>query len=162
MSNGYWGQSLQKGAASGAYLRDYRHANKIFGTSSFALAPKFKFLFHTVFEINPSVYNPSTTTNFSVLVKTIKLPSFQIKTQEYNQYNRKRIIQTKINYEPVGITFHDDNSNSITKMWRSYYSYYYKDTTNLNVLRGNRGTDVSSGPVSESASKQDGITIGDI
>jgi hypothetical protein len=45
-----------------------------------------------------------------------------------NQYNRKRWIQTKINYDPVRITFHDDNSNIIRTMWHAYYSYYYNDT----------------------------------
>jgi hypothetical protein len=113
-----------------------------------------KFLFHTVFDINPSVYAPDNSTDFSLLVKTIKLPSYQIKTQEYNQYNRKRIVQTKINYDPVNITFHDDSINRITKLWDAYYSYYYKDGTNLNVFKGNRGTDVSSVAVGENAQKQ--------
>lgn len=159
----YFGQSLQGdlqsqvsrvGGAGGVYLRDYTHAAKTFRQAGYELAPKVKFLFHTVFDINPSVYAPDNSTDFSVLVKTIKLPSYQIKTQEYNQYNRKRIVQTKINYDPINITFHDDSINRITKLWDAYYSYYYKDSTNLNVFKGTRGTDVSSVAVGENAQKQ--------
>ena len=159
----YFGQSLQGGLQSqvsrskgkgGVFLRDYTHAAKTFRQAGYELAPKVKFLFHTVFDINPSVYAPDNSTDFSVLVKTIKLPSYQIKTQEYNQYNRKRIVQTKITYDPVNITFHDDSINRITKLWDAYYSYYYKDSTNLNIFKGNKGTDVSSVAVGENAQKQ--------
>jgi hypothetical protein len=57
-----------------------------------------------------------------------------------NQYNRKRLIQTKIKYDPVNITFHDDNGNSIRKMWKGYYNYYYADGTKPQVVfNGARG-----------------------
>jgi hypothetical protein len=45
-----------------------------------------------------------------------------------NQYNRKRIVQTKIKYDPIDITFHDDNGNLIRNMWYNYYLYYYNDS----------------------------------
>ena len=55
----YWGQRIQNGAASfgGPYLRDYAHAAKTFIPNGFANAPKFKFLFHVYFDINPEAYN---------------------------------------------------------------------------------------------------------
>lgn len=153
----YFGQELQRPADFGsAYLRDYAHAAKIFRPSGYELAPKLKFLFHTFFDINPTVYdkNVGTLDNFGVLVKTVKLPSFNIKTHELNQYNRKRIVQTKINYDPINITFHDDSINTITKLWDAYYSYYYKDSTNLNVFKGDTGVDVQDVTQGENAAKQ--------
>lgn len=110
-------------------LRDWKHASKIFRTDSYAQAPKFKFLFHVYFNINESVYpvGLGQGTNFGVFVKDIKLPSFNFTTSTMNQYNRKRIVQTKIKYDPVNITFHDDASNQITQLWNAYYVYYYKD-----------------------------------
>jgi hypothetical protein len=62
-----------------------------------------------------------------MLVKTVKLPTFNFEIEEMNQYNRKRYIQKKINYRPVSITFHDDGSDSVRSMWYNYYNYYYKD-----------------------------------
>lgn len=117
-------------------LRDFTHASKIFRDGNYAKAPKFKFLFHVYFFLNQNQYLTGNlgelTSNapFGVLVKTVKLPSFQLTTHELNQYNRKRIVQTKIKYEPVDIVFHDDASNVITKLWETYYTYYYKDSTN--------------------------------
>jgi hypothetical protein len=142
MSLGNWGQNLLTGAAAtffgSPYLRDYQHAAKTFRTNSYENAPKLKFLFHTYFEFNSQVY--STAPNFGILVKEIKLPSFTMQTEQLNQYNRKRIIQTKIKYDPIEITFHDDGGNNTTSMWEAYYTYYYNDGTKPGqVLRGNRG-----------------------
>jgi hypothetical protein len=117
-------------------LRDFQHASKIFRSDSYAKAPKLKFLFHAYFALNDTQYSNGTIgtlTNqepIGVLVKTFKLPSFQLMTHEMNQYNRKRVVQTKIKYEPVEISFHDDSSNIITKLWNEYYTYYYNDSKN--------------------------------
>jgi hypothetical protein len=128
-----------------AILRDYTHAAKTFRTNSYENAPKLKFLFHTYFSINPTNYPIST--NFGLLVKEIKLPQFSFNTVQLNQYNRKRIIQTKIKYDPIDITFHDDNGNHVTQLWESYYRYYYNDTVKPgNVLPGNAGAPVTGGP----------------
>lgn len=120
------------------YLRDYTHASKTFRTNSYANAPKLKFLFHTYFDINPDAYFAET--NYGLLVKEIKLPTFSVQTQQLNQYNRKRIVQTKIKYEPIEIVFHDDNDNQATKLWEAYYTYYYNDATKPGIVfAGNRG-----------------------
>ena len=147
MSLGNWGQSLLKDAAGAFfgsdYLRDYTHASKTFRTNSYQNAPKLKFLFHTYFDINPDAY--SVEGNHGLLVKEVKLPSFSVQTQQLNQYNRKRIVQTKIRYEPIEITFHDDNNNQATKLWEAYYTYYYNDATKPGIVfAGNRGGSGSS------------------
>lgn len=144
-TNAYGTTVLQSPASpqgnSTPYLRDFTHAAKIFTPAGYALSPKVKFLFHTFFDINPLVYSPTEEqANYGILVKTVKLPSYQIKTSEMNQYNRKRIVQTKISYEPINITFHDDSSNRLTKLWDAYYSYYFKDSTNFNIFKGDPGS----------------------
>jgi hypothetical protein len=153
MSLGNWGRTFLRdavGAFFGSeYLRDFTHASKTFRTNSYQNSPKFKFLYHTYFEINPQAmeyfdggrassgvnYN----TNFGLLVKEIKLPSFKFQTQQFNQYNRKRIVQTKINYDPIDVTFHDDNGDTINSLWQAYYSYYYNDSRKASVFSGSRG-----------------------
>lgn len=133
MSLGNWGQVTQNdvaGVAStlfgSAILRDYTHASKTFRSNSYQYAPKLKFLFHTYFELNTSIGNEN---EFGLLVKEVKLPSFSFQTAQMNQYNRKRIVQTKIKYDPIEITFHDDNGNVATRLWEAYYQYYYNDST---------------------------------
>ena len=115
-------------------LRDYSHASKAFRTNGYANAPRLKFLFHTYFTINTanipplqSIYGAGQLSTIGVLVKTVQLPQFKIATDTLNQYNRKRVIQKKIDYEPVQIEFHDDGGDLIRSMWYNYFSYYYKD-----------------------------------
>jgi len=117
------------------FLRDYTHASKTFRSNFYQNAPKFKFLFHVYFDINPLAYpeNTSTGANFGLLVKTARLPSYNFMTTELNQYNRKRIVQTKVKYDPVEIVFHDDNRNLINSLWIKYFTYYYKDSSNQQV-----------------------------
>lgn len=122
-------------------LRDYKHASKTFG-KLLPNAPKLKFLFHVYFNINEEAYPVGLKqgVNFGLYVKDIKLPSFSFNTTQLNQYNRKRIIQTKIKYDPIQITFHDDNANAVTQLWNAYYLYYYKDGSKPQVVfNGARG-----------------------
>jgi len=134
-------QNLLTGAASSnVYLRDYTHASKIFRSNSYQNTPKLKFLFHVYFEINESAYKPGLATgaNFGLVVKTINLPKFAFDTHVMNQYNRKRLVQTKIKYNPVSISFHDDNGDMINDMWYNYYTYYYKDANKIQVQQTNQ------------------------
>lgn len=127
---------------SNDYLRDYTHASKTFRPGLYQNAPKYKFLFHVYFDINNDVLGSKTAAdnNFGILVKTARLPSYSFNTHEMNQYNRKRIVQTKVKYDPVEITFHDDNDNFITSLWYKYFTYYYADATKPKVVfAGKRG-----------------------
>ena len=114
------------------YLRDYTHAAKTFLPNAQGNSGKVKFTFHTVFDINEGaiVANPTTGNNLGLLVKSVKLPTFNIEVQEMNQYNRKRLIQSKIKYQPIDITFHDDNASQVTAIWDAYYRYNYADAWN--------------------------------
>jgi hypothetical protein len=133
-----------------ATLRDYTHASKIFrDNGNYQNTPKFKYLFHVYFKINSEAFPDAIANDYGVLVKSIKLPSFNIDTAIMNQYNRKRIVQTKIKYDPIDVTFHDDNGSglgtpnlggTIRALWKAYYNYYYFDgTTPEVVFSGNRG-----------------------
>ena len=125
------------------FLRDYTHASKTFRPNAYQNAPNLKFLFHVYFQLNPTGLPE---TNYGLLVKTVKLPSFNFDVTTLNQYNRKRLIQSKIKYDPVNITFHDDKGNSIRRMWKGYYNYYYADGTRPQVVfNGARGTGTAAG-----------------
>jgi hypothetical protein len=131
-----FGQDFLKGFLGNNSLRDYTHASKTFTTNAFELKPRFKFLFHVSFTLNVqeipylrgSLGNDDIM-NLSLAVKTVDLPKYNIDTETLNQYNRKRIIQKKINYEPVNLSFHDTSDDLVRKMWYLYMSYYYKDPT---------------------------------
>lgn len=136
------------GMFSNDFLRDFRHASDVFRTSSYTHSPKFKFLFHVYFDVNPEAYNVNVNSggNFGLEVKTAKLPSYSITTAEMNQYNRKRIVQTKIKYDPIEITFHDDQGNMIRDLWRAYFQYHYADPTKPGVMLGGQPVNPTARP----------------
>lgn len=115
-------------------LRDYSHASKIFVANGYENAPRSQYMFHVYFNLNtteiPALQNIFPSPDLStigLLVKTIQLPQFKIGTDVLNQYNRKRVIQKRIDYDPVSVVMHDDGGDLIRTMWYNYYSYYYKD-----------------------------------
>jgi hypothetical protein len=63
----------------------------------------------------------------NMLVKTAQLPAYNIQTDVKHQYNRKKIVQKRIDYQPIQIVLHDDNMGVTTAMWEAYYRYYYRD-----------------------------------
>jgi hypothetical protein len=137
MGTGYQGQGgdLQQ-PTEGLTLKDYTHASKTFLTNGFELSPRLKFLYHVYFNINTgqipqlkNIYGSGTVETLGMMVKSIELPKYKINTTVMNQYNRKRVVQSKINYEPCRFTLHDDQSDLIRNMWYNYFTYYYKDAT---------------------------------
>lgn len=131
----YFGQDSLQSFPPDQGLRDYTHASKTFRSSGYDLAPRNKFLFYVYFNLNtniPAVSNlvsGGKSSTIGLMVKTAQLPSYSIDVGTMNQYNRKRLVQTKINYNPAQIVFNDDHSDLIRNMWYQYYQYYYSDPT---------------------------------
>ena len=114
-------------------LGDFAHASKLYTPNAFALAPKTKFLYHVVFRINPAAisgteFSQRHTNTLNVLVKAVDLPSFKMSVETLQQYNRKKQVQSKLEYNPVNVVFHDDNAGVTTEMWRLYYMHYFADS----------------------------------
>jgi len=121
-------------ADSHVLLRDFQHASRMFASDQFRLAPKFDFQFHVAFSINESALKTIDLSQrhrneINMLVKKISLPKFTIATEQVNQYNRKKVIQTQHKFGDISIIFHDDNMSLINQLWQNYYSYYYADST---------------------------------
>ena len=114
-------------------LGDYRHAARLYIDNNMRLAPKFKFLYHVVFNINPQVrqlfplVNEIPRNEINLLCKSADLPRYNPQTTTVNQYNRKKVVQTSIQYQPINIEFHDDNAGLTTLLWECYYRYYFAD-----------------------------------
>lgn len=128
---------------SGDKIHDYQHANKIFTSNGYELAPKHSFLFYARFTLNSEInqegiFPNNKAKNVNVLVKRFTMPKFTVENKTLNAYNRPNIIQTKMKYDPVQITFHDDAGDNLRKFWYDYYSYYYRDSDyNESVYRQN-------------------------
>lgn len=132
--DGFFDNFLQGLTNAKGTLGDYSHASKLVRPNRFNYAPKVKFLYHTKFNINPAVVNsslvftPEKLEALGMLIKTIELPKFKISVDTVQQYNKKRQRQTKLEYDPITIKFHDDNADLTNSLWKSYYSHYYGDS----------------------------------
>ena len=131
---------LSQTLTTNTQLKDYQHASRLYVDDYFRLAPKAGFLYYVVFNINRN-NNPIITQFLSkngpelgLLVKAVDLPKYRIATETVNQYNKKTIVQSKIEYQPVNFTFHDDHNNTTIGMWKSYYNYYFVDGKNTSGL----------------------------
>jgi len=132
-NNGY-----RSNNSSQVNLRDWQHAARMFTDSNQIYGPKQNFLFHVSFHINKKALRniaigTTYSTQINMLVKSIGLPKYTITIDKVNQYNRKKNIQQKINYEDISIKFHDDNLGLINQLWQNYYNYYYADPSSAGV-----------------------------
>jgi len=117
---------------SNVNIRDSQTASQLFVSDQFRLAPKFKFSFHVSFSINTAALMNINLVQrhkneIDMLVKSADLPSFDMKTETLNQYNRKKVVQLTHTYNPINLVFHDDNMGVINQLWQNYYNYYYAD-----------------------------------
>lgn len=118
------------------HLRCQQHAARTYADEQFRLLPKNKFLYHVAFNINwpaLSTKNINIKTiltlkdEINLLVKSTDLPTYTIKSDVLNQYNRKRVAQYQHSYNDINMSFHDDNMGLINQLWQAYYKYYYAD-----------------------------------
>ena len=115
------------------HLRDARHAHQIATEFGHAFTPKTKFLFHVAFQISGEVSAARlvNTSQFQkqigVLARSADLPKFRSTVEVKNQYNRKKQIQTRVDYVEVNINFYDDNLGATRAMLEEYYRYYVRD-----------------------------------
>jgi len=126
-SSNYFG-----GTPGAPLLRDFQHGARLFTDADQRLAPKVKYLYHVSFNINPNAlqglnFKYQHQNEINMLVKTADLPKFSVQTDTLNQYNRKKVTQVKIEYQPVTIRFHDDNLGVSRQLWENYYGYYFAD-----------------------------------
>ncbi len=117
-------------------MKDYQHASRLYVDNNFKLMPKQKFLFHVVFNTDETLFeggfNSHERYQLNMLVKACELPKYNMSVEEKTQYNKKLYTATRIAYEPVNITFHDDHADTVNAFWKKYYEYHIADSVGMN------------------------------
>ena len=117
-------------------MKDYQHASRLYIDDNFKLMPKQKFLFHVVFNTDETLFvdgfNANERYQLNMLVKACDLPKYNMSYEEKTQYNKKMYNATRIAYEPVNITFHDDHADTVNAFWKKYYEYNIADSIGMN------------------------------
>lgn len=148
------------------YARDFRNAYTLRPDQN---PPRQKFQGYVNFIPNRSLFTESWykdsaafRTQISSLVRTATLPEVEFKTETKNQYNRKRIINTGVEYQPVDIKVFDTINNDWLTMFMKYYSYHYMNPRNKgDGTRDGIGADTIRGTSGDSISSKFGFDNGD-
>ena len=72
-------------------------------------------------------------TSISSLVRRAKLPQVQFKNIVKNQYNKKKIVSTGVEYSPIEISVFDTLNNEWLQVLMRYFSYLYMNPRNRNT-----------------------------
>jgi len=116
-------------------LRDFRNAARL---TPGVNPPRQKFEGYVNFILNRELYatlygDQSTNefrTQISSLVRTADLPSVVFQTETKNAYNKKRIVNTGVTYNPVSMTVFDTVGNEWITTLMKYFSYHFMDPRN--------------------------------
>lgn len=122
-------------------LRSPRIAQRVFGLDNpgqlVRSVPRTKFMFKVEFDLSAggadmlnqvnlnSPYNPE---SIAFKVKQIDKPRVNLTTVELNQYNKKKLIYTKTDYNDASIKIYDTVDNSLLSLWVNYFTYYVGDS----------------------------------
>ena len=116
-------------------MKDFRHASRLYIDDHHKLAPKHKFLYHVVFDLDDTVgvnsFTEAERRELNMLVRAVDLPKYNMNYEEKVQYNKKMYTNTRIVYEPINITFHDDHADTVNAFWKKYYEYNVADPVQL-------------------------------
>jgi hypothetical protein len=132
-------------------LGDFQHAARLYNSQAMRLAPKGKWMYHVVLNINPRALGSAKFdiqkhgTAINMLVKSVDLPKFRVQVERPQQYNKKRQIHTKLEYDPISLVFHDDNFGLTTNLWAMYYGYYFADSKHGSSLGSGTAGQLLSG-----------------
>ena len=124
-------------------MRDSHLASLNFSqlSETFNAIPSYKFLYYVRFVSSSaesdtslgSIISTDGSANNSYIsfaVKNVTRPNVTFQTRTLNQYNKHRIVQTRSEFDPITINFHDTVDNRVLQLFKSYYVHYYKDALN--------------------------------
>ncbi len=123
---------FKSGAHRKFFLKDFRNAEHY---KPDIAPPRQKFQGYVNFIINRRLIGmlPGTSefrTRISSLVRTASLPELTFQTEIKNSFNRKKVLQTGVEYSPVSMTVMDTIQNEWLTLFMKYYSYHYMNPRN--------------------------------
>lgn len=116
------------------YFRDHKNANRFKPNIT---PPRLNFAGFVEFVFSPEVQflgdidsSGAYREQISSLIQTATLPSVSFNTQIKNQYNKKRIVNTGVDYAPIDLSVIDTVNNEWAVLLMRYFSYLYMNPRN--------------------------------
>jgi hypothetical protein len=83
---------------------------------------RLKYLFQVRFFISSDTKLQELARDLTTCVRTVELPKYSIEAEIANAWNLRQVIPTRINFEPVSITFNDTLDNAVQAFIANYMS----------------------------------------
>jgi hypothetical protein len=125
-------------------LRSPAQASQVFGGAG---VPRQRHVFLVRFR--PGTASAGSLSPVTFVVKHCDRPKIAPKTEELNQYNKKRVIYTGFKYEPIRMTFYDSADGAAQNLWNQYAKYYFGDFAN--GANNSYGYDITTTPFTGSS-----------
>lgn len=81
-----------------------------------------KYLFQVRFFISSNTDLQELGRGLTTCVRTVELPKYSVESEIVNSWNLRQVINTKINFEPISISFNDTLDNVVQRFVASYMS----------------------------------------
>lgn len=118
--------------------------------------PRQKFLFYASFTPGASLGNANFSSwqaGFAFQISRVDRAKASPQVKSLNQYNRKRLIHTGIEYPDLSMQLHDTVDDRVLRVWRDYHKWYFGDgrpknkqsTWNSGVIQSRESFPVSNG-----------------
>lgn len=99
--------------------------------------PRQKFLFYACFNPGSAISAvrdfATWQQGFAFQISRVDRPKASPQVKELSQYNRKRLVQTGIEYDAVNITCLDTVDDRVLKVWRDYHKWYFGEGRGKNA-----------------------------
>jgi len=143
MYNGRPKSQLSQAEIDGAvpnqyYLHDYKNAKR-FTPANTPVRQKFNGYVNFTFnsEVDVDFLNDAEFRNtLSSLVKTAQFPTAEFQTDVKNQYNRKRITVSGVEFKPISITAYDTVDSMWVVLLMKMYSHLFQNPLNKYSVNG--------------------------
>lgn len=110
-----------------------------------SFTPRSKFQFDVTIDTIIGTYSSIETPGSSkarLRLSSVTLPTFSSRVQTLNQYNKKRIVQTGVDYNPIEMSVYDTRDGQIEQFLKSYAYYYYHGSP-MNGTTSSYGDDIT-------------------
>lgn len=99
-------------------------SRNFFQKEHFDNTPRIKFMWSATFISN---FDDK---QYNLFLKSVDRPSIKFDTETVSQYNKKRIIQKRIEYDDVKMVIYDTNDANVWEMFHEYAKHYSNDFRN--------------------------------
>lgn len=126
--------ALYFGSRGGVFVETPSHAVTSFNLKAQKLVKQYpfhRFQYAIEFSINHAANSNVDVKELMMISDSVKIPGVTVDTEIVNEYNRQRLVHTKLSFEECTVVLYDTADGNTLRLWQSYYNFHFKDGRTL-------------------------------